>query len=271
MALWRKRTKQKGDGPGVPPARLSADADDASDAPTVLQPLDTPRSVSPTTIGQDGMFTLLATGIVNPFGPTLNVLAIDGDPEPGRQLPVIRVLLNPFTQEAETIGLARIGGTWDLASGLPRFFDSIAGSCPTVLMPSAMLDDDEAISLCSEFLQVFDDAFGVLERVRRFPGDPWNRIEKEVGGLGDVLRQAELGEETGSQQRALTEGEARELATNLLEEENLKQELAAFFYAWSGSIEFQSGSLAKNALALEGFAGYFSVIAPSCRVPEMDD
>ena len=36
-------------------------------------------------------------------GPTLNALEVDGDPVPGRELPVIRVLLNPFTQEAEQV------------------------------------------------------------------------------------------------------------------------------------------------------------------------
>jgi hypothetical protein len=199
------------------------------------------------------------------------VLAIVGDPQPGQELPVVRALLNPFTQEAEEVGMAWIGETWDLATDLRPFFSSIAGSCPTVLLPSAMLDDGEALALCSDFLQIFDDGVELLEKVRRFPGDPWNRVQEDVGGIGDVVRQFELAEEPAAVRRALNREEARELAASLLDEENLKHELAAFFYAWKGSIEFQSGALVQEALSLDGFARYFSVIAPSCRVPDMDD
>jgi hypothetical protein len=65
--------------------------------------------------------------------------------------------------------------------------------------------------------------------------------------------------------------EARELASLLLDEETLKKEFAAFFYAWKGSIDFQSGSMADEALSLEDFLGWLSVIRPSCRMPEMSD
>ena len=234
MALWRRRRREQEEGALGRTAPPSDYAWSASDAPTVLRLVDNPRSVATTKLGQDAVLTLLATGIVNPFGPTLNVLAIVGDPQPEQELPVVRALLNPFTQEATEVGFARIGERWDLAAHLRPFFSFIAGSCPTVLMPSTMLDDEEALALCTDFLQIFDDGFELLEKVRRFPGDPWKRVE-EVEGIGDILQQAELGEEPADTRRTLTQEEARALAISLLDEENLKQELAAF-YAWNSSM-----------------------------------
>ena len=212
MAFWRKRVKEeqaevRTTSDGTP--QLSAES--LPDTPTVLQAV-TPSRLRAKDIGRSGTVTLLATGIVNPFGPTLNVLAVDGEPTLGAQLPVLRLLLNPFTQEAEQVGLAKIGRTWNLATDLPPFYSCIAGSCPTVLLVSAMLDDEEAVALCSGFLQIFRDGPEVLEKIRRFPGDPWNRIQGDVDGLGDVLGEAELGEESAVVARTLTPEESIELA-----------------------------------------------------------
>lgn len=237
---------------------------------TVLHLSPSPRKVSSRNVGQGGMLTLLATGIVNPFGPTLNALMVDGDPELGRELPVLRLMLNPFVQEIEHVGEAKIGESWNLAGDLPPFFSSIAGSCPTILMPSAMLDEAAALALCAEFLQVFDDGFELREKVGRHPGDPFSRVQEDVEGLGDILSQFQAGAELDEAKRRLTPEEARHLAAILLDHENLKKELGAFFYAWKGSIDFQSGSLASEALSLEDFTGWFSMIVPSCRMPELE-
>ena len=59
-------------------------------------------------------------------------------------------------------------------------------------MPSTMLDDEEALALCTDFLQIFDDGFELLEKVRRFPGDPWKQVQEDVEGIGDILEQVEL-------------------------------------------------------------------------------
>lgn len=269
MALWNRRSKDESSKSTA--AVPSSTADTAGDSPTVLQLLAKPEPIRLETIGDKGLVTLIASAIVNPFGPTLNVLAVDGDPQPYRELPVIRLMLNPFAQEAEQVGLARIGTSWDLPATLPPFFSSIAGSCPTILLPSAMLDHRAAQTLCARFLEAFDDGLEVLEKVRRFPGDPWNRIQQDVDGLGDVLEDIERGKEKAGADRRLAPEEADELAAKLLDEESLKQELAALFYAWKGSIDFQSGSLATRALSLDEFARYFSLIAPSCRMPDLDE
>jgi hypothetical protein len=268
LHLLHKLGEMDRDGAFAPAA--PAGHQESSPALTVLELAPSPKEISTQKVGQDGMLTLLATGLVNPFGPTLNALVIDGDPEPGRTLPVLRLMLNPFVQEFEQVGSATIGESWNLAGDLPPFFTSITGSCPSILMPSAMLDDSAALMLAAEFLQLFDDGFELREKVRRHPGDPFNRVQEDVDGLGDMLRQFTGGEELADTKRRLTPDEARELATTLLDQDNLKKELGAFFYAWKGSIDFQSGSIASEALTLEDFAGWFSLIAPSCRMPDLE-
>lgn len=269
MALWKKRRQEHTEEATPPPVAQTVQAESAP-AATVLQLSPSPREISTRNVGKEGMLTLLATGIVNPFGPTFNAIVVDGDPKPGRELPVLRFMLNPFVQELEQVGVARIGESWNLVSDLPPFFPSIAGSCPSILMPSQMLDDSAALELCAGFLQLFDDGFELREKVRRHPGDPFNRVQEDVEGLGDMLRQLVAGEEPTDAKRRLTPEEARDLAATLLDQENQKQELGAFFYAWKGSIDFQSGSMASDALSLDDFAGWFSRIAPSCRVPGLE-
>lgn len=271
MTFWKKRRQEEPDETAPLRAAPTVPAEKARDTPTVLEMLASPKEAAPREVGQDGMLTLLATGIVNPFGPTLNALVVDGDPEPGLDLPILRFMLNPFVQEIEQVGVAKIGTSWNLAEDLQPLYPSIAGSCPSIVMPSATLDDDGALELCSGFLQSFDDGFGLLEKVRRFPGDPWNRVQSDVDGLGDILKQFQAGDEHVEGARRLTTEEARELASSLLNEENLKAELGALFYAWKGSIDFQSGSIAADALSFEDFAGWFSLIAPSCRLPDVGD
>lgn len=50
-----------------------------------------PKSAPPQAVERNGLTNLLTTGIVNPAGPTLNVLALDGAPEEGKTRSVVSV------------------------------------------------------------------------------------------------------------------------------------------------------------------------------------
>jgi hypothetical protein len=108
MALWKRRRDP--DEEVTTPRTTTASTAAGS---TVLELLAVPKQVSVRKVGRKGTLTFMATGIVNPFGPTLNVLAIDGNPEPGREAPLLRFMLNPFTH-----GLAASPPSRAFTSGL---------------------------------------------------------------------------------------------------------------------------------------------------------
>jgi hypothetical protein len=221
-------------------------------------------------IAEEGFTTLLATGIINPFGPTLTVLAIEGDTRSGLESPVLRLVLNPFLQDFQQVGIARQGDTWSLESQLPPLFPLYAEeSCPTLLMHSPLLGHEQAVAVFTELLATVKDGASVLEGVRRHPGDPGNRVQEQMNGLSAALQASLTGQETD---RRLTTEEARELAENLLNPHNLLAETKAFLYAWKGSIEFQgSGAMAEDALSFDNFARWFAIVATSCRLPGFGD
>jgi hypothetical protein len=231
---------------------------------------------------EEGLKTLFAWGIVNPFGPTLTAVATDGIIfAPGRKLPIVYVMLNPFQQEVQIVGEACIGQTWNALRDLPPLFGVRLGSCPTLLLPSSHREADEDVELYANLLSHFDDGSNVLEKVRRFPGDPWNRVKDDVDQSQDIMVKGiqrmrnglDDGGDPEASGRRLSPGEARELASNLLQPRNLKAELQAFMYAWHGSIEFQEshgiGGMSKTALPLKEFAKVFALLAITCNLPEM--
>ena len=115
-------------------------------------------------IGKRGLTSLVGGGIINPLGPTLTVLALDGILEPGEALPILRLMLNPFNQEAKEIGVARIGESWSPISDLPPLFSSSFGACPTFLLPSSLMEQSDVIDLYTRFLTTFEDGQSRMAR-----------------------------------------------------------------------------------------------------------
>lgn len=219
--------------------------------------------------GYHGLTTLFACGIVNPFGPTLNLLALEGELESRDRQPLLHIMLHPFEQSATEVGSACIKGTWIPERDLKPFFSLNLGSCPTLLVPGLAYPEDQAIDLFAALLPSFDDGTETLAKVRQFPSDPWRRVQDDVDrGL------VHLEDATTRTQRPvpsrLTVQESRELAQHLLEPVNLSQELKAFTMAWYGAIQFQtehgSVDLAESALGGPRFAMAMAMILASCRV-----
>lgn len=239
--------------------------------PSDFTVLENPRERPIKKIGKKGLTTLIGGGIINPFGPTLTALVIDGEMDSGKTHPILLLMLNPFSQTVTEVGQAHIGDSWAPFQQIPQYFDLSFGSCPTLLLPSALLERDANVELYARFLSTFEDGYAVLQKVRAFPGDPWNRVQEDVGGLASLIERVGSGSRTESTQRALSPEESRELSANLLDSPNLKSELQAFMFAWNGSIEFQGGGfMSKRAMSLKDFARYFALLAMSCDMPDLN-
>lgn len=208
---------------------------------------------------------LLAGGIINPFGPTLTLLAARGRLDVGEEAKVFHVVLNPFRQVITEVGIARISASdWTPAVELEPFFALPFGGCPTLLLPNAGYSEEQAIELHAKFLSTFENGSAVLHGVREHPGDPWQRVQHEIDNC--VPPRAPT-----RPQEALLAEEARELATYLLDPSNLMAEFYAFRDAWHGSVQFQAreGSPELAAEALQGprFALIMALLMASCRMP----
>jgi hypothetical protein len=208
---------------------------------------------------------LLVAGIVNPFGPTLAAVIVVGKLKPGAKLPVARLVLNPFNQEVDAVGNLAVGKKMLLSAVMPPLFSLPFGSCPSVLLPSIHLEDDHSVALHAEFLRGFNEARDVLQQVRRYLGNPWDRVSAEVRRGAEQFAELGAGVSGGVDPEPLDEAEARELARLLLSEQHMKPELQAFFYAWSGSIDHMAPGLATMSFAT--FASVFEHVTSSCQVP----
>lgn len=218
---------------------------------------------------------LLVYGITNPFGPTLTAVVVLGELEPGGRLPVVELMLNPFSQEVVMIGELALGDEWRPSAVIRGLFGPPAGGCPTLLLPSVHLEDDRAVPVYAEFLRRFQNGCDVLEHVRRHLGNPWDRVSAEMDEGYASLVESPAGSAAQDRNEALNEDQARELAGLLLSERHTRPEVEAFLYAWDGAVKFlrEQGAtaIADAAMSLETFQRIFSHITESCRVPDLGD
>jgi hypothetical protein len=220
--------------------------------------------------------TLLCGGIVNPFGPTLTGIFLLGDPETSHEFDLVEITLNPFAQPTSRIGRALIEPDWNASADYEALFSIPFGKCPTLMLPTSLLTTEAAINIHARWLLNFPDAGETWERVRRYPADPWNRVSEEIeGGLQRVGQNTRAQQREGESDHRLKESEAREFAIFALSKEHMTAELQAFFFAWKGSINLQreqgSRAIASEALQFDDFCTWFSLIAASCRLPEVGD
>lgn len=226
-----------------------------------------PREVELESVGKSGFTTFFAVGIVNPMGPTLNALAADGIGAVNERLALLHLMLNPFSQTCYEVGFLTLGETWSPVRDLRPFFSLPLGSCPTLLMPSALYSDECAKDLFSELLQSFEDGNEAWDKLRHFPGDPWKRVEKEMAGLPDLIASSLKKMQTGEQPRRLRATEALEFAQLQLQPKNLGEEFKAFVFAWEGSINFTG--LGSMAMSKDRFVETFGRLAMTLRLPFM--
>lgn len=229
----------------------------------IEKPVELPLS----DIRENPLTSLLVAGLVNPFGPTLNAVAVVGELRPGEILPVAHIMLNPFSQAVEHIGELLIDETRSELGDLKRVFGVFPAACPSLILACSRMEPEEFILLYSDFLGQFADARTVFDRIQRNLGDPWTRVQQETDSAFKVKDR--VGDcDTIS---ALTKEEAVEFASLLLSEQHLDPEISAFCRAWGGSIEFQEknggGTLSANAMSLKTFADYFSRIVSKCVLP----
>jgi hypothetical protein len=198
--------------------------------------------------------------IVNPFGPTLTFVATVGKSKLNSTLPLIKVMLNPFSQTVEQIGRFTVGDTWIPQQDFEPLIALDYGSCPTLVLASNQIQDESRQQVIQRIFARFkDDVQRVSTSVKRHFGDPWSRVSEAMAGGAD-------GDEFGDPESA-----AAYLAAIVTSERHVKPELEALFFAWAGSIEKTgiSGHMKDKALSSDEFKRFFfEKIVPYVWLPE---
>lgn len=170
-------------------------------------------------------------GIVNPMGPTLSgiCLALDHDQELSE---VLSFYLNPFAQDVVALG------QMDLPEDRSDLVDEVAGiieQCElfsearfTLAIPHQTLSPHDMKRILILLLSRAERVGAQLERIRRFWGNPVDRVSAEM--------------REPSTPSDVTPKVLKEYVELISDMDHTKPEFAAFMTAWSGSINFVKGS-----------------------------
>jgi hypothetical protein len=203
-----------------------------------------------------------ATVIVNPFGPTLTVMAAVGVHRIGNTVPVVMITLNPFNQSVEQIGRFRYGETWVPSQIIERLLPFLSGSCPSLIFVNSEFGPANRRQCLEQLFASFgSEVVAVAARVERHLGDPWARVSEEMAGEGAQGGSMEV------------EAAVSYLTDQSLSVEHVKPEFQALLYAWQGSIEETglSPAISEKAWPLEQFRTFLiERLMLSLWLPEVD-
>lgn len=239
---------------------------------------ENPKALSFSEVAGSRFEALWGTAIVNPFGPTLELVVLErelfdnGSAENPETTRMFRFVLNPFSAQCFIIGEAIYAPMWSPLDDLLPFHSKTNGSCPTLLLPNRGFGAAIETAFFAEMLSRYPDAPEVLSKVRKFLNDPVTRIQNDVDAIGTNLGEPKPKGGPEQERRPFGTTEGIELARLLLESRAHLAEFQAFATAWHGSIEFQQGSgLAEVVVPMKVISKIIGQAGLSCRVPRSGD
>lgn len=228
--------------------------------PTTLEMLDVPLPADLAALESTPLCALFALGIVNPYGPTLHVVASVGPWAAGARTAVVHLALNPFQQQAEQVGWLAMGDEWQPLELFAPLFALDFGVCPSLVLLNSAIAEHEREAFAFELLsRRLDEAALRMASVERYFGQPYERVGWELQG-GHALAEAVPGAEAFAW-----------LAKLLIDPRHAYPELGAFLYAWRGAVEETTRTVAERdaAYSHERFTRFFSErIAALLALPE---
>lgn len=231
--------------------------------PCLIEMYEEPLVTSLSDLDGAALDVFFAHLIVNPFGPTLTFVAAAGKPQTGQALPLVKVMLNPFSQDVQQVGRFWVGDTWSPLIDFDPLLKLDYGSCPTLTLISNQIEENVRKELASKLFSSFvDDVAGVCRSVEKHFGDPWTRVSQAISGENDAYEDISI------------EDAGLKMSEAIFNEQHVKPELSAFFYAWHGAIE-ETGigdhmkQIAMSSAALKDF--FFERIAPSVWLPTYNE
>lgn len=230
--------------------------------------LDEPEPLELDDILSSEITTLLVSGIVNPFGPTLNAIVAIGPFKISSMVGIVHLTLNPFQQTILKVADLIIGQKLNTGETIRKFFDFNFGACPSIVLLSKRVKVEKKNELIADFLANFVDGRETFNRIKEYFGNPWDRVSKEMNQAFEPPKKPSFfGKLFGGskKQTNLETDELMEFAELLNSPEHIEPELKAFFYGWSGSIEHIAPGLAT--LKSEAIQQIFLTLALTLDLP----
>jgi len=209
--------------------------------------LDEPEPLELDDILSSEITTLLVSGIVNPFGPTMNAVVAVGPFKVSSMVGIVHLTLNPFQQTILKVADLIIGQKLNTGETIRKFFDLNFGGCPSIVLLSKRVKAEKKNELIADFLATFVDGKESFKHIKEYFGNPWDRVSKEMNQAFEPPKKPSFFGKlfSGSKKQTnLGTDELIEFAELLNSPEHIEPELKAFFYGWSGSIEHIAPGLA---------------------------
>jgi hypothetical protein len=223
--------------------------------------LYSPRALDLDDLDGSPLDVFFATGIVNPFGPTLTVVAAVGVADLGKEIPVVEIMLNPFRQEVLQIGTMLVGTEWHPEDDLAPLIERDYGGCPTLVLVTNKVSQSTRIDLTRQIFESYGSKIkSVAKAVETHLGDPWARVDREIRGSDFDIDDVSVHDT------------AMNLASLVLSVEHIVPELQAMLAAWQGSIEKTgvSDQLKWSSMSHEHFRTFIvDRVFPTIWLPEI--
>jgi hypothetical protein len=212
--------------------------DSMSIAGTYVRRLSEPRQYPVSYGWENEVVPILVSGVVNPAGPTLSVIACVRD-KTSAPLALVYACFNPFLSELFIPGYFMKGDAGvpvsDQIVSTLASLGVFAHGLPTLCVTGGCVDALEIRSIFRRLMAQAPNAGPELERLRRFPLNPWDRIS--AGMRESAAEAAEESASVGANPERVPDADMDELLDIVLDVEHNKREVAALFYAWKGAIE----------------------------------
>lgn len=201
---------------------------------------DTPQPMPLESVFGD-LCVLLGGGIVNPYGPTLQLTAAIGPWIEGTDMPVVQAVINPFQQSVYQVGIFKTRALTNPVEILSAFMPAAPGGCPTALLLSPLLSQrpNDIMSLVGKYLAACDAGYRTYQGVKQFPGDHRSRVNNELAAAARRIVAARQGEHADTDNRQLTPEEAHELLSIQLRPQHFIDEWRGFLMCWLESLNRQ--------------------------------
>ena len=186
---------------------------------------------------------LFATGIVNPNGPTVNVVYYDYDPDT-HSAKLICVNIHPTSDSIREVGSAIWSGSGRVLEYIEFYSDFFNGSMPSLFIKGKFYSEHLFNGIIEKYITNCDGSLRTYRFMKEYEGKPFKRVTAEINSALDlfskekqVKKQSFFQRIFGSEPKNIEKIDVDDFIKILTKEKNVFPEIQALFMAYNGSIE----------------------------------
>lgn len=225
---------------------------------TIFTIYEKPRTRTLDSIEMESFHLLLGGGTTDRENPKLTVVGLEAGVNPD-EAGIVVLELSPFAQRVREVGGAAHGDELDLVLNLEPLFDLMGPSCPSLLLSPTLLSPPLVRKLYQLFLKSRNNGWRLLAGVCENPLNPFRRLGRE--------KRARMGATGPLVDRRLSNTEAYDLASLLLQEKAVDLEWKMFILAWDEVCQSAiDADPASKVMDLKSFLTIYEGLQETCRL-----